>query len=74
MVPEAPQSYSLLYNPRIGLPTFSASSALTRALSRESWSCKPVIYMSPTFATSRLREILAAEMWNYVGREMTGKI
>jgi hypothetical protein len=29
--------------------------------------------MFPTLATSRLREILAAEVWNYVGREMAGK-
>jgi hypothetical protein len=29
--------------------------------------------MFPTFATSRLREILAAKGWNYVGEKCAGK-
>jgi hypothetical protein len=41
ILPEAPQPYGLLYYPRIGLTTFSTSSALPRPLSRKSWSCKP---------------------------------
>jgi hypothetical protein len=47
--------------PVLNFPTFSTSSTLLRPLSRESWNCKPVIYMFPTFATSLLREILAAK-------------
>jgi hypothetical protein len=38
ILPEAPQPYGLLYYPRIGLQTFSISSALPRPLRRESWS------------------------------------
>jgi hypothetical protein len=69
MLLETPQPYGLLYYPRIGLPNFSNSSALPRPLSREVWNFKPVIYMFPTFATSRLREIIAAKG----GLEMAGK-
>jgi hypothetical protein len=29
--------------------------------------------MFPTFATSRLREILAVQSWNYVGEKWLGK-
>jgi hypothetical protein len=55
--------------PVLDFPTFSAISALPRPLSRENWSCIPVIYMFPTFGTSRLREILAAQIWNCVGEK-----
>jgi hypothetical protein len=62
MLPEAPQPSGLLYYPRIGLPTFPTSSALPRSLIIESWSCEPVIPIFPTFATSRLREIIVANL------------
>jgi hypothetical protein len=71
MLPEAHQPYRLLYYLRVGVLTFSTSPALPRPLSRESCSCNPVIYMCPTFATSRLREILATKggnMWAKNGR------
>jgi hypothetical protein len=60
MLPEAPQPYGLLYYPRILSSNFAHSSALPRPLSWESWSCKPIILDFSTFATGRLREILAA--------------
>jgi hypothetical protein len=41
-------------SPVLDFSTFPTSSALPRPLSRESWSCNPVIYKFPTFATSRL--------------------
>jgi hypothetical protein len=54
-------------SPILDFTTFSTSSALSRPLSREIWSYNPVIQMFPTFATSRLRDILAAKggtMWD----------
>jgi hypothetical protein len=51
--------------PVLDVQTFSISSALSRPLSRESWSCNFTFFL-PTFATSRLQEILAAKvgtMW-----------
>jgi hypothetical protein len=71
MLPEAPQPYGLLYYPCIGIQTFSSSSALPRPLNRESLSRNRVIQMFPTFATSRLRQILPATggiMWEINGR------
>jgi hypothetical protein len=53
--------------PVLDIPTFSTSSVLPRTLSRESWSCKPVIWIFKTFVACHLREILVAKKWNYVG-------
>jgi hypothetical protein len=58
--------------PVLDVPTFSTTSTLPRLIGREGWSCIPVIYMFSTFATSRLREILAdrgGNMW----AKMAGK-
>jgi hypothetical protein len=43
MLPEAPQLYGLLYYPRIRLYNFPHQFCTATPLSRESWSCKPVI-------------------------------
>jgi hypothetical protein len=43
MLLEEPQPYGLLYYPILDFPTFSTSSVLPCPLSRESWSCNPVI-------------------------------
>jgi hypothetical protein len=44
------------------VPTLSTSSTLSRPLSRESWSYRPIILnFLLTFTTSRLQEILAAK-------------
>jgi hypothetical protein len=49
----------ITYRPK-DVPALSTSSALLRPLSRESWSCRPIILdFLPTFTTSRLQEILA---------------
>jgi hypothetical protein len=69
MIPEVPKTYGLLYYPHIGHYKFLHQFRAATPLSRESWSCKPVILMFPTFSTSRFREILAAKC----GREMGGK-
>jgi hypothetical protein len=60
--------------PVLDHPTFSTSSALPPPLSRESWSCKPVNYMFPTFATIRLsRDPYQLKVWDYVGEKCAGK-
>jgi hypothetical protein len=73
MLPEAPQSYGLLYYPCIGLSNFYTSSALLRPLSRKSWSCNPAlfIYFQPSplvvFERSQQPKVEISE------REMAGK-
>jgi hypothetical protein len=68
MLPGAPQPYGLLYYPPYW--TLQHSPPVPRCLaplSRGNWNCKPVIYMFPTFAAGRLREIIAAKGGKYVG-------
>jgi hypothetical protein len=74
MLPEAPQPYGLLYYPPYW--TFQLSPPFPRyhaPLSRESWSCNPVTYVSNFRHYSSSREILAAKVGTMWRREMAGK-